>query len=556
MLTNNMDESFPRAEQPTSFINRMRKDQLTSLYAMKYLEHYKTTEFITSDNIVYNMDLSIGILGNNVGAGKTIEMLALIRDSPAPPRSSIYWTYTNFNTPQLPISLLVVPHGLLPIWVQTIEEWDPTFKYFAVINRNRIQKFQKMLDDENYPHIVLVSSTMFSDFTEKYARLHWSRLIYEEADSINIPNNLKVDADFTWLITATPDKLYNIRNNGYLKHLIVKLSNMLTGYNEIMIRNNPEYTKSCIELPKIIWRTLQCLCPPELQMNTMVGFLSESIMSRINAGDVQGAIRALDLPTYDGDDLVTAVTMKIQMKINKLEKMIEKCEITEKKNEYYTRLKGLQNRKKLIETRVNDMGDNSCPICLEELKDESHPTMSSCCNQWFCFECIMKCKGKCPMCRSKFKVEDLNVMSDVNKIKKEVKHKKDEKISKLDQLMELLEEENHRTLVFSDYEETFNQIIEKLDQKKMKYAELKGHGKTIHKIQGDFRKGKIDILMLNSKHQGAGHNLEKATRVVLFHAHPSYVQVIGRAQRYGRDCPLEVISLLYEHERMPVKCFE
>ena len=51
MLTNNMDESFPRAEQPTSFINRMRKDQLTSLYAMKYLEHYKTTEFITSDNI-------------------------------------------------------------------------------------------------------------------------------------------------------------------------------------------------------------------------------------------------------------------------------------------------------------------------------------------------------------------------------------------------------------------------------------------------------------------------------------------------------------------------
>ena len=73
-----------------------------------------------------------------------------------------------------------------PIWVQTIEEWDPTFKYYAVINRNRIQKFQKMLDDKNYPHIVLVSSTMFSDFSEKYASLHWSRLIYEEADSIDL----------------------------------------------------------------------------------------------------------------------------------------------------------------------------------------------------------------------------------------------------------------------------------------------------------------------------------------------------------------------------------
>ena len=72
-------------------------------------------------------------------------------------------------------------------------------------------------------------------------------------------------------------------------------------------------------------------------------------------------------------------------------------------------------------------------------------------------------------------------------------------------------------------------------------------GKTIHKIQGDFRKGKINILMLNSRHQGAGHNLEKATRVILFHAHPSYVQVIGRAQRYGREGSLEVISLLYDH---------
>ena len=120
------------------------------------------------------------------------------------------------------------------------------------------------------------------------------------------------------------------------------------------------------------------------------------------------------------------------------------------------------------------------------------------------------------MCRSKFKVEDLNVMSDANKIKKEVKSKDKETQSKLEQLMELLSEKGHRTLVFSDYEETFNQIIEKLDEKKMKYAELKGHGKTIHKIQGDFRKGKIDILMLNSKHQGAGHNLEKATRVVLY----------------------------------------
>ena len=88
---------------------------------------------------------------------------------------------------------------------------------------------------------------MFSSFAEKYARLHWGRLVYEEADSISIPSNLKIDADFTWLITATPEKLDYVRNNGYLKHLLVKLRHMLITYDSIMIRNNPEFTKSCIE---------------------------------------------------------------------------------------------------------------------------------------------------------------------------------------------------------------------------------------------------------------------------------------------------------------------
>ena len=81
--------------------------------------------------------------------------------------------------------------------------------------------------------------------------------------------------------------------------------------------------------------------------------------------------------------------------------MIEKCEITEKKNEYYTRLKGLQNRKKLIETRVNDMGDNSCPICLDEIIN----VVDLSCGHIYCKNCILQWKerGKdiCPLCRER-----------------------------------------------------------------------------------------------------------------------------------------------------------
>ena len=56
--------------------------------------------------------------------------------------------------------------------------------------------------------------------------------------------------------------------------------------------------------------------------------------------------------------------------------------------------------------------------------------------------------------------------------------------------------------------------------------------------------------MLNSKYQGSGHNLQSATRVIIFHKVSDTIkeQIVGRAQRYGRNKPLTVIQLLDENE--------
>lgn len=55
----------------------------------------------------------------------------------------------------------------------------------------------------------------------------------------------------------------------------------------------------------------------------------------------------------------------------------------------------------------------------------------------------------------------------------------------------------------------------------------------------------VRVLMLNSRHLGSGHNLQCATHVVTLHSmsQDTYMQVVGRAQRWGRREPLHVIDI-------------
>jgi len=79
---------------------------------------------------------------------------------------------------------------------------------------------------------------------------------------------------------------------------------------------------------------------------------------------------------------------------------------------------------------------------------------------------------------------------------------------------------------------------------------VNGSGPRVESILDRFRRGDIDVLMLNATHFGSGLNLQMATDVVLFHRMPEHVsqQIVGRAQRFGRDTHLNVWHLLHGNE--------
>jgi hypothetical protein len=78
-----------------------------------------------------------------------------------------------------------------------------------------------------------------------------------------------------------------------------------------------------------------------------------------------------------------------------------------------------------------------------------------------------------------------------------------------------------------------------------------GHTNTINKVINNYKvDNKLDVLLLNSEFCASGINLENTTDIVLYHSMNKNrtTQVIGRGQRPGRTCSLNIWKLCYENE--------
>jgi SNF2 family DNA or RNA helicase len=114
--------------------------------------------------------------------------------------------------------------------------------------------------------------------------------------------------------------------------------------------------------------------------------------------------------------------------------------------------------------------------------------------------------------------------------------------------MEILSgNENKKFLIFSMFDESFSVIRRELEEHKMDYVEISGSKATRDAKLKRFKDGRVNIVFLNSRFNGAGINLEMATDIILYHEMPSSIeeQVIGRALRIGRKGDVTVHHLVF-----------
>jgi SNF2 family DNA or RNA helicase len=224
-----------------------------------------------------------------------------------------------------------------------------------------------------------------------------------------------------------------------------------------------------------------------------------------------------------------------------------------------TRIRKLEQEKddilqkiRMIEERVRD--SNLCNICYNEMDTK---TITKCCKNSFCIECITRWLSKmpnCPLCKSAMCDDDLYVL-----VKDYVPHPgialpEGEMLEKLDQMKVLLRDtimvrERHKVLIFSEYDHVFNNLIKVVKDLNANYGFLKGNsiGNNVNRYKSNTD---FNILFVNPNAYGSGLNLENTTDIIMFHKLNEQVtkQVIGRAQRPGRKDKLHVWFLLHENE--------
>jgi len=110
-----------------------------------------------------------------------------------------------------------------------------------------------------------------------------------------------------------------------------------------------------------------------------------------------------------------------------------------------------------------------------------------------------------------------------------------------------------KIIIFNNYEESINMIIDFLNENKVKFIYYGGNYRNMAELINQFKTTDIPVIIINSSITCAGINIQIATDVIFFHKIKDENiegQVAGRAQRIGRTCDLNIHYLLYENEKI------
>jgi RNA polymerase subunit RPABC4/transcription elongation factor Spt4 len=426
---------------------------------------------------------------------------------------------------------------------------------------------------------------------------------------------VEVQRGFTWLITSSIQSMmtpsgyisknvphpngYNyslrertINSTGFIMNMIKEIYEHKQENYKIYLINRPEYVETSMTLPEL--KAILVISKDNANIQVLQGVVSHDVLQMLNAGDISGVITKLDVAVGDESNVIEMVTRKYQddLKVKEYELRVaienpkykpenESISITNKR----TAITELKRKIACIEERVKEV--ENCPICYD---DFTNPTITPCCSNKFCLNCIaaaLNSKSVCPMCKSELVMKNLLIISDKTKAeiantytadieskKKKSANTTDNKAityntlleelqrvapeySKYENMDKIFELNNKNTikkyLIFTEYESALNaKITSILDKYGLTYARIRGTGASITSMVEDYRQSndKINVLLINSKYFGSGLNLENTSDIIILHKMQADIemQVIGRAHRYGRKDSLRVWKLYYQNE--------
>jgi hypothetical protein len=539
-----------------------------SYYNLYYNERENNIQF---NLIKYYINMNYGILADKVGAGKTFEMVGLICHTLIPKQhsrifSSGHYTSIKFtdNEECIKTNFIIVPHNLILQWKRVLD--FTKLNYFMINKRSHIDQLTSVyniFEGEENPEInpdscivnydvILISVTMLDTFYNKFQDVKWSRIVIDEVNTIKLPVYYTIKANFIWYITATPSGIKWIRRN-YIRDMITGINKNL--FNKIIIKNDDIYVTKSMELPPLNQIIINCDTPMGIRM--ISEFVTSDIINMLHAGNIKDAILKLNCNIDTDDNIINVIKNRLEKDIHNRKMELEYMErllpsdrrthdesikkLKDKITSYETRLKNITEKIKSLE-------NDSCPICLDDIKT---PTLIPCCNNLFCLPCLAVIQNKkCPMCRTPFTMKDLHIihneLDNTKKIEKKL-------LSKKENLINIIKKKvNGKFLIFSNYENTNDNIGKILADENITFSKLGGNINVINNTIEKFKNGKIKVLLLNATNYGSGLNLQMASDIIIYHEMTTELQtqIVGRSQRMGRTEQLNVYYLIHDNEKI------
>jgi hypothetical protein len=613
-----IDDEYPLDIQPKFVKIYLKPHQLKSLRRMKLMENNQIN--LTKDNVEHNfqnneikINTRFGILADKVGSGKSYIILSLISDKKYldfnieniySSQHSLITIKKNIIENELGIlyiksNILVIPHSLLKQWqgyIDNITNINP----FYIKTKKNIEEYWDTSVMDNTIDLIVIISTRLRDFyssksnydTKNCLTSYFSRIIYDEADSINISLIPYINSLFTWFMTGSINNLLNphgsynyinnpngwgyktekingVHNTGFIKDFMIHLGHSHKYINTFIVKNNEETVDQLLALPQPIFTDI--ICKKTQELNILGDILDKNVIELLQMGDMKKAMESLNLEMVDEDNIIKLTNKKL---LNELENLQIEREGKIKMNYSSTnskleaiqkmdnKINEVQNKIDKIKERI--MGSDLDPIMMTEIEN---PVITPCCNNKFDFESISlwykEAKDKeCPMCRKPLHLNKLIYLVDKSKIKQTNEIIEKSKINEKKKLTynyeENFKEDNiiyvlkknimkrkHKILVFSNSDESFNIITNKM--KDLKHKHLKGTSSHIANVLNEFKNSDLNILFMNAKYFGAGLNIENATDIIFYHEMDKDLetQIIGRAQRMGRVGQLNIWKFKY-----------
>lgn len=567
--------------------------QLVSLFRCTELEN--GTLDMCDDLRYKNIKTNFGILADKVGSGKSYIILALITVNPKPlctfNKQNVYGQYNSLYVEyqENPLNyqntnIIVCSFGLIDQWREYITTFNKDFRFKIVNSKKTVVEYLK--DANTTVDILLLSSSFYKNIQTHFItnNICVNRLIFDEADTAITTNAKQIPAHFYWFVSASYKNLinpfpkykhgwystsaylnHNLFSHGIVKNMFIKTFfnslfrqlpiNDYSLFHKVIVKNTNTFVDESFALPAIRSAFIQCKDTISDLVNSMT--TNTNIINSVNAGDLETAIsyikqnnkcdesHIINILKQDIDNSI----INIQAKIDCYKSMVVYDEEQHMKKiaQMETQKNELMKRTVCLSERIKN--DNLCIICYNTFANR---TVTKCCGNSFCFECIctwFKFNNNCPLCKKVIHEfsDELIIVKNDNEFKTSVIL---DKISSLVSLLTQIKRSNpsSKILIFSEYEKPFERICKELQKLNIKYGYLKGtslkHTLNLYKYED------IDVLLINSRAFGSGINLENTTDVIIYHFFNIEMekQVIGRAQRPGRTKSLNTWYLFNNDE--------